>query len=87
MLMHHKRLCKPCGTLCSWLTGLTFLAVGVIGLLQQLNVFEVSPWGWTWPILVLVWGLVFLFNVGCKDCADGKESCDREGKGGSSCCG
>lgn len=69
MFFHHKKsICGPCGALICWLKGLTLLAIGIIGLLQQLGVFEVSPWGWTWPIIVLVWALVVLFNVGCKDC-------------------
>lgn len=65
---HRKNMCPPCGALVHWLKGLTLLSVGIIGLLQQLGVFAVSPWGWVWPILVLVWGLVVLFNVGCKEC-------------------
>lgn len=70
MLFHHsgKNLCASCTALCHWFVGLTLLAVGVIGLLQQLNVFAVNPWGWAWPIIVLLWGLVTLFNVGCKEC-------------------
>jgi len=69
MLFHsNKTLCNSCSALCHWLGGLTLLVIGVIGLLQQLNVFKVSPWGWTWPVIVLVWGLVVLFNVGCKEC-------------------
>lgn len=64
-----KLLCNGCSGLCHWLLGLTFLVVGVLGLLQQLNVFTTSPWGWTWPVLVLVWGLVVLFNIGCKECS------------------
>lgn len=69
MLFHsHKNLCSACGMLCQWLAGLSLLVIGVIGVLEQLNVFTTSPWGWTWPIIVLVWGLVVLFNVGCKDC-------------------
>ncbi|MEK7524021.1 MAG: hypothetical protein AAB588_03230 [Patescibacteria group bacterium] len=63
-----KDMCHACSMLCHWLAGLTLLVVGVVGLLQQLGVFLVSPWGWTWPIIVLVWGLVVLFNVGCKEC-------------------
>ncbi len=64
-----KQMCSSCGALFHWLKGLTLLLVGVVGLLQQLGVFAVSPWGWTWPIIVLVWGLVVLFNVGCKECS------------------
>lgn len=64
----NKMLCNSCSALCHWLGGLTLLVIGVIGLLQQLNVFKLSPWGWAWPVIVLVWGLVVLFNVGCKEC-------------------
>ncbi|MBI5413329.1 hypothetical protein HZA42_03220 [Candidatus Peregrinibacteria bacterium] len=63
-----KGTCGACSALCHWLLGLTMLAVGIIGLLQQLGVFAKSPWGWTWPVLVIVWGLIVLFSVGCKDC-------------------
>lgn len=69
MFFHSKNeMCGACGSLFHWLKGLTLLVIGVLGLLQQLNVFLVSPWGWAWPIIVLVWALVVLFNVGCKEC-------------------
>ena len=68
MFLIAKNVPVSCSALCHWLGGLTLLVVGVIGLLVQLGVFMTSPWGWTWPILVLVWGLVVLFNVGCKEC-------------------
>lgn len=63
-----KNMCGACCTLVHWFAGLTLLAVGVIGVLDQLHVFQTSPWGWTWPILVIIWGLVTLFSVGCKEC-------------------
>lgn len=69
MFFHgQKNLCSSCGSLSQWLAGLTLLVLGVVGILVQLDVFTLSPWGWTWPVVVLVWGLVVLFNVGCKDC-------------------
>lgn len=69
MFFHsNKSVCVACGALFHWLKGLTLLVIGVLGLLDQLNVFATSPWGWAWPILVLVWALVVLFNVGCKEC-------------------
>ncbi len=64
----NKGLCGCCHAIVYWLKGLTLLTVGIIGILQQLNVFKVSPWGWTWPVIVIVWGLVVLFNIGCKQC-------------------
>jgi len=64
-----KTLCSACNTLFHWLAGLSLLVVGVLGLLQQLEVLKTSPWGWAWPVIALVWGLLVLFNVGCKDCS------------------
>ena len=62
-----KGLCAGCTALCHWLFGLTLLVVGVLGLLVKLEVLRTSPWGW--PVITLVWGLVTLFNVGCKECS------------------
>lgn len=69
MFFHTKRMmCDSCTGLFHWLTGLTLVGGGVVGLLQRLEVFAVTPWPWIWPVLAIVWGLVVLFNVGCKDC-------------------
>lgn len=68
MFGHGKNMCTACAALCHWLLGLTLLAIGIIGLMDQLSVFATSPWGWTWPVIVLIWALVVLFNVGCKEC-------------------
>ncbi|KKU80065.1 MAG: hypothetical protein UY05_C0015G0008 [Candidatus Peregrinibacteria bacterium GW2011_GWA2_47_7] len=64
-----KAMCSACSALFHWLAGLSLLVVGVLGLLVQLGVLKVSPWGWAWPIIALVWGLTVLFNVGCKECS------------------
>ncbi|PJC36556.1 hypothetical protein CO046_05265 [Candidatus Peregrinibacteria bacterium CG_4_9_14_0_2_um_filter_53_11] len=64
-----KPVCASCARGFQWLTGLTLLALGSVGVLEQLGLLSLSPWGWILSVLALMWGLLLLLNVGCKKCA------------------
>ncbi len=42
--------------------GLVLVAVGIIWLLIKLGVLTGSVWGYAWPIILIILGLVFLFG-------------------------
>ena len=42
--------------------GLVLIAVGIIVLLVRLGVLTGSIWGYTWPIILIILGLFFLFG-------------------------
>ncbi len=44
--------------------GLVLVVVGVIALLIKLGVLTGSIWGYSWPIILIILGLVFLFGRG-----------------------
>jgi drug/metabolite transporter (DMT)-like permease len=37
--------------------GLILVAVGVIALLEKLNIFDGSVWNYTWPVILVIIGL------------------------------
>ncbi len=42
--------------------GLVLIAVGIIWLLVKLGVLTGSIWGYTWPAILIILGLVLLFG-------------------------
>ena len=42
--------------------GFILLAIGVIALLVKLGVLTGSVWGYTWPVILIVLGLSFLWG-------------------------
>ncbi len=42
--------------------GLILLAIGVIALLIKLGVLTGSVWGYTWPVILIILGLSFLWG-------------------------
>lgn len=42
--------------------GLILVAVGVIALLIKFDVLAGSIWGYAWPVILIILGLVFLFG-------------------------
>ncbi len=42
--------------------GLVLLAIGVIALLVKLGVLTGSIWGYTWPVILIILGLSFLWG-------------------------
>ena len=42
--------------------GLILLAMGVIALLIKLGVLTGSVWGYTWPVILIILGLSFLWG-------------------------
>jgi hypothetical protein len=44
------------------LIGIVLVAVGIIALLVQLDVLAGSIWDYTWPVIIIVLGLGFVFG-------------------------
>lgn len=42
--------------------GLIILVIGVIALLVKLGIITGSIWGYTWPIVLIIIGLSFIFG-------------------------
>jgi drug/metabolite transporter (DMT)-like permease len=42
--------------------GAIILAVGIIALLQKLNVISGSVWDYTWPVILVIIGLSFILG-------------------------
>ena len=42
--------------------GLVLVAIGIIALLVKLGILTGSIWGYAWPIILIILGLVFLFG-------------------------
>ncbi len=42
--------------------GLILVAVGAIALLIKLGVISGSMWGYTWPVILIILGLTFLWG-------------------------
>ena len=42
--------------------GLILIAVGVIALLEKLNVINGNVWNYTWPVILLIIGLSMVFG-------------------------
>lgn len=42
--------------------GLIIIAVGVIALLVKLGVLSGSVWDYTWPVILIILGLSFIFG-------------------------
>ncbi len=42
--------------------GLVLVAIGIIALLIKLDVIAGSIWGYAWPVILIILGLVFLFG-------------------------
>lgn len=42
--------------------GLVLLVIGIIALLIKLDVLSGSLWGYTWPVLLIILGLAFLWG-------------------------
>ena len=42
--------------------GLIILAVGIIALLVQTGVLSGSIWDYTWPAILIIIGLIFIFR-------------------------
>lgn len=47
--------------------GLTMLIIGVVFLLQKWEILPEETWGWVWPVLLVLWGLGFLYSAGQKE--------------------
>ncbi len=65
----NKSMCTSCHGLVQWLGSLTLIVLGVLGLLDYMWIIE-TPWEMVASIVAIVWGLLVLLNVGCKDCHD-----------------
>jgi len=44
------------------LIGLVLIAVGIIALLVKLGVLTGSVWSYTWPVILIILGLTFLWG-------------------------
>jgi len=44
------------------LIGLVLIAVGIIALLVKLGVLTGSVWSYTWPVILIILGLAFLWG-------------------------
>ncbi len=42
--------------------GLVLIALGIIALLVKLGVLPGSIWGYAWPVILIILGLVLLFG-------------------------
>jgi hypothetical protein len=42
--------------------GLILIAVGVIALLEKLNVINGNVWNYTWPVILVIIGLSIIFG-------------------------
>jgi len=42
--------------------GLILVAVGIIALLEKLNVFDGNVWNYTWPVVLVIIGLSFILG-------------------------
>lgn len=67
-MFSRKDSCGSCNGVCHWLTGLTLVVLGGTVLLTKLGAFSADVWGWVWPIVLLVWGVVVLYHSACQEC-------------------
>ena len=64
----YKSMCASCRVLVQWMGGLTLIIFGVVGLLDEMMLIMDPHWGIVWPVTAIMWGLLTLLHVGCKDC-------------------